>query len=100
MPWGRLRAALVQEPQDGLAVDVVRVAPDGVIGRHPTRLWQLSLIVTGSGWVTGASGDRRTLRPGGAALWSPDEDHAAGSDDGLTAVVVQCRAHPLPEEEP
>jgi quercetin dioxygenase-like cupin family protein len=84
-----LRAALVQEPQDGFAADVVRAAPGGVIGRHPTPLWQLFLVVSGSGWVTGASGDRRTLRPGEAALWSPGEDHASGSDDGLTAVVVQ-----------
>ena len=87
----------MQEAQDGFAVDVVRAAP-GVIGRHPTPLWQLFLVVSGSGWVTGASGDRRTLRPGEAALWSPGEDHASGSDDGLTAVVVQCRARPLPEE--
>ena len=47
-----LRAALVREPQDGFAVGVVRVAPGGVIGRHPTRLWQLFLVVSGSGWVT------------------------------------------------
>jgi quercetin dioxygenase-like cupin family protein len=93
-----LRAALVREPQDGFAVDVVRVAPGGVIGRHPTRLWQLFLVVSGSGWVSGASGDRRTLRAGEAAVWSPGEEHASGSDDGLTAVVVQCRARPLPEE--
>ena len=95
-----LRAALVQEAQDGFAVDAVRVAPGGVIGRHPTPLRQLFLVVSGSGWVTGASGDRRTLRPGEAALWSPGEGHASGSDDELTAVVVQCRARPLPEEEP
>ncbi len=82
-----LRAALVQEAQDGFAVDVVRAAP-GVIGRHPTPLWQLFLVVSGNDWVTGASRDRRTLRPGEAALWSPGEDHASGSDDGLTAVVV------------
>jgi quercetin dioxygenase-like cupin family protein len=94
-----LRAALVQEPQDGFAVDVVRLAAGGSIGRHPTQLWQVLLVVSGSGWVSGASGDRRTLRAGEAALWSPGEDHASGSDEGLTAVVVQCRARPLPAEE-
>ncbi len=94
-----LRAALVREPQEGFAVDVVRMAPGGVIGRHPTRLWLLFLVVHGSGWVSGASGDRRVLRAGEAAVWSPGEEHASGSDDGLLAVVVQCRTRPLPEEE-
>ena len=95
-----LRAALVREPQDGFAVDVVRLAPGGVIGRHPTRLWLLFLVVEGVGWVSGASGERRPLRAGEAALWSPGEDHASGSADGLLAVVVQCRTRPLPQEAP
>jgi quercetin dioxygenase-like cupin family protein len=84
-----LRAALVQEAQDGFAVDVVRVAPGGVIGRHPTPA--VAAVPHGLRQRLGhrASGDRRTLQPGEAALWSPGEDHASGSDDGLTAVVVQ-----------
>ncbi|WP_157937092.1 cupin domain-containing protein [Geodermatophilus chilensis] len=90
-----LRAALVQDPQDGFAVDVVRLAPGGSIGRHPTRLWQLFLVVSGNGWVSGAEGERRPVTAGAAALWAPGEDHASGSDDGLTAVVVQCHARPL-----
>jgi quercetin dioxygenase-like cupin family protein len=94
-----LRAALVQEPQDGFAVDVVRLAAGGSIGRHPTQLWQVFLVVSGSGWVSGASRDRRMLQAGEAALWSPGEDHASGSDEGLTAVVVQCRARLLPAGE-
>lgn len=94
-----LRAALVQEPQDGFAVDVVRLAAGGSIGRHPTPLWQLFLVVSGRGWVSGASGDRRPLRAGEAALWAPGEDHASGTVEGLTAVVVQCRARPLSDVE-
>jgi quercetin dioxygenase-like cupin family protein len=94
-----LRAALVREPQDGFAVDVVRVAPGGVIGCHPTRLWLVYLVVEGRGWVSGADAERRPLRAGEAALWSPGEAHASGSDEGLTAVVVQCRTRPLSIEE-
>ncbi|MGY1681304.1 cupin domain-containing protein [Geodermatophilus sp. SYSU D01176] len=89
----------MEESQDGFAVDVVRLAAGGSIGRHPTRLWQLLLVVSGRGWVSGASGDRRPLRAGEAALWEPGEDHASGTDEGLTAVVVQCRARPLADEE-
>ncbi|WP_167761169.1 cupin domain-containing protein [Geodermatophilus sp. DF01_2] len=89
----------MHEPQDGFAVDVVRLAPGGGIGRHPTRLWQLFLVVSGSGWVSGADGERCPLAAGQGALWSPGEEHASGSDEGLLAVVVQCRVRPLPAEE-
>ena len=72
----------MQEPQDGFAVDVVRLAPGGSIGRHPTRLWQLFLVVSGSGWVSGADGERRSSGVGATVLWAPGEDHALGSDEG------------------
>ena len=95
-----VRAALVEQPQDGFAVDVVRREPGGTIGRHPTRLWQLLLAVEGSGWVSGDDGAGRPLAVGQAALWAPGEEHASGTDDGLTAVVVQRRVCPLTEETP
>ncbi len=56
-----VRAALVEQPQDGSGVD----------------------------------GDRRPLAAGEAAVGVPGEEHASGTDTGLTAVVVQCRVHPL-----
>jgi hypothetical protein len=56
-----VRAALVEQPQDG----------------------------------SGADGVRRPLAAGEAAVWEPGEEHASGTDTGLTAVVVQCRVPPL-----
>ena len=94
-----VRAALVEQPQDGFAVDVVRLAPGGTLGRHRTRLWQLFLAVEGSGWVAGSDGARRRLGTGQAALWEPGEEHASGTDDGLLAVVVQCPAPLTAAEE-
>ncbi|WNV75733.1 cupin domain-containing protein [Geodermatophilus sp. DSM 44513] len=94
-----VRAAVVPGSQDGFAVDVVRLAPGGVIGRHPTRWWLLFLVVEGAGWVSGPPGERRPLRAGEAALWAPGEEHASGSADGLVAVVVQCRTRPVPTSE-
>jgi quercetin dioxygenase-like cupin family protein len=88
-------AARVVEPQDGFAVDVVRLAPGGSIGRHPTRLWQLFLVVEGSGWVSGAEDRPVPVEAGTAALWSPGEEHGSGTAEGMLAVVVQCRARPL-----
>ncbi len=94
-----LRAARVGQPQDGFAVDVVRLAPGGTVGRHPTRLWQLFLVVEGTGWVSGADDVRRPVAAGGAALWEPGEEHASGTDHGLLAVVVQCRVPPVTSSE-
>ncbi|MGY1605979.1 hypothetical protein [Geodermatophilus sp. SYSU D00700] len=94
-----VRAALVGGLQDAVAVDVVRLARGGTVGRHPTRLWQPFLAVEGSGWVSGADGARRPLATGEAAVWEPGEEHASGTADGLLAVVVQCRV-PLVEEAP
>ncbi len=91
------QAARVAQRQDGSGVDVVRLAPGGTICRHPTRLWQLFLVVSDCGWVSGAGGDRRVLAVGEAALWEPGED-TSGTEDGLVAVVVQCRVPSITEE--
>ena len=61
----------------------------GLIGRHRATEQQLFVVVAGSGWATGGDGRRRDLRPGYAALWEEGEEHAAGSDAGLTAVCVE-----------
>ncbi|MFD2090053.1 SpoIIE family protein phosphatase [Blastococcus deserti] len=90
------RTAHVEEPVDGFAVDVTRYAPGAVNGRHPTGLWQLLAVVSGSGWASGADDVRIPLAAGEAVLWEPGEEHASGSDDGMVAVVVQSPV-PLPE---
>ncbi|MGY1708956.1 hypothetical protein ACI8AC_05545 [Geodermatophilus sp. SYSU D00758] len=96
-----LRAvARVLAPQDGFAVDVVRLAAGGRLGRHPTALWQLLVVVEGAGWVAGADAERRPVAAGTAALWAPGEEHETGSAGGLLAVVVQCRERPLPGPGP
>ncbi|MBA3620024.1 MAG: hypothetical protein H0W56_10620 [Acidothermales bacterium] len=90
------RAALVEEPLDGFAVSVMKLEPDGRVGRHPTHLWQLFLVLDGSGWVSGDDGQRHVVIPGHAALWAPGEQHESGTKEGMLAVVVECRARPLP----
>ena len=70
-------------------VQILHLAPGGLVGRQPARLRQLFAVVTGSGWVSGGDGQRRAIRAGQAAVWEPGEEHDAGSDDGLTAVSVE-----------
>jgi GrpB-like predicted nucleotidyltransferase (UPF0157 family) len=70
-------------------VSVMHLGAGGVVGEHETVGRQLFAVVAGSGWVSGASGERRRLRSGYAALWEAGERHAAGSDDGLTALCIE-----------
>jgi quercetin dioxygenase-like cupin family protein len=76
-------------------VHVAQVRPGGLLGRHPTRLWQLFRVVHGEGWVSGEDGQRHPLRAGQAVLWHPGEHHESGSDTGMTVVIVQADV-PLP----
>ena len=70
-------------------VEVVHLAAGGSVGSHRAHVRELFVVVTGSGWVCGGDGRRRPIRAGQAAVWEADEEHDAGSRDGLSAVWVQ-----------
>jgi quercetin dioxygenase-like cupin family protein len=88
----------------GGATDVLRFAPGSRLGRHAAGWTQLFWVVEGSGWVSGADGVRRRLRAGQAASWDQGEQHEAGSDEGMTVLVVQSPGHaglpPVAERSP
>jgi quercetin dioxygenase-like cupin family protein len=69
----------------------IRLDPGGVLGEHPATVAQLFLVVAGSGWVR-AGADRRHVASGSAAFWEPNELHESGTDDGMTAVVVEAES--------
>jgi hypothetical protein len=46
-------------------------------------------VVTGEGWVSGPDGNRIPITVGRAAFWGRGEEHEAGTDLGLTAVVLE-----------
>lgn len=68
---------------------MLHLAAGGVVGRHPAACRQLFAVVSGSGWVSGAEGERRPIHTGEAAVFEPGEEHDAGTDEGLTAVCVE-----------
>ncbi len=70
-------------------VVVVDIGPGGVLGRHPATVAQLFVVVSGSGWVSGEDGERVEIAAGEAALWEAGEEHESGSDEGMTALVVE-----------
>jgi GrpB-like predicted nucleotidyltransferase (UPF0157 family) len=91
----RFRIGPITDVDSRVRVQVAHLAPGGLVGRHPAASQQLFAVVAGSGWVTGGDGRRRELRTGQAAVWDPGEEHEAGSDGGMTAVMVEGTFHVL-----
>jgi quercetin dioxygenase-like cupin family protein len=73
-------------------VAVAILAPGGVIGRHATDVPQLFVVVEGSGWVAGDDAERVEVAAGDAVLWDAGEEHEAGTDEGVVALVVETDA--------
>ena len=73
-------------------VVVIEIRPGGVVARHPAVVAQLFVVVRGSGWVSGADGGREEIGAGEAVLWDPGEEHESGSDEGMTALVVEAQS--------
>ena len=69
----------------------IRLDAGGRVGEHPATIPQLFLVVAGSGWVRGGA-DRRDVVAGSAVFWEPNELHESGTDDGMTAVVVEAES--------
>jgi GrpB-like predicted nucleotidyltransferase (UPF0157 family)/quercetin dioxygenase-like cupin family protein len=76
-------------PGSAVAVQVVYLPVNGLIAPHVTRSQQLLAVVAGRGWVSGKDGGRRDVKAGVAAFWEAGEDHAAGSESGLTAISIE-----------
>jgi quercetin dioxygenase-like cupin family protein len=66
-----------------------RLEPGGRIGRHPASVPQLLAVVAGSGWASGADGVPQPLGSGDAVFWEAGEEHETGTDEGLTAIVLE-----------
>jgi quercetin dioxygenase-like cupin family protein len=73
-----------------LQVVVIEVGPGGVVGRHPAGPHQLFAVLSGSGWVTGADGEREAVSAGDIVVWEPGEEHESGSGEGMRALVVEA----------
>jgi quercetin dioxygenase-like cupin family protein len=74
---------------EALHVGCMRLGAGGIVGHHQAVTHQLFAVVDGEGWVQGEDGERVQIRAGQAALWAPGEDHAAGTETGMVAIVVE-----------
>ncbi|HET7036517.1 MAG TPA: cupin domain-containing protein [Thermomicrobiaceae bacterium] len=83
---------LLQARSGEVRVDLAYLGPGDQIGHHQGRLPQLFCVLAGEGWVRGDGAERLTLGAGQAVYWAPGEGHAAGSDAGMTALIIQAEA--------
>ena len=65
------------------------IEPGGHVGAHDAVGPQLFLVISGAGWVEGASGAREPIRAGQAAFWEDGERHSSGSPGGMSALVIE-----------
>jgi quercetin dioxygenase-like cupin family protein len=71
---------------------VIEIGPGGVVGQHPAVVAQLFVVVRGSGWVSGRDGEREPVSAGEAVLWEQGEEHESGSDEGMSALVLEAES--------
>jgi quercetin dioxygenase-like cupin family protein len=82
-------------------VACVHLAAGGTVGEHDALADQLFCVVDGEGWVSGADAARRSIHPMEAAYWRSGERHAAGTDSGMVAVIMEAAAvEPLAARAP
>jgi quercetin dioxygenase-like cupin family protein len=74
---------------EAMHVGCMYFKPGDQVGYHPAVTHQLFAVVAGEGWVQGDALSRLPIQAGQAVLWQPGESHAAGSDTGMTAIVVE-----------
>lgn len=70
-------------------VVLARLAPGGIIGRHPAVVDQCLVVLSGEAELSGEDGVTRVLHAGSAALWTAGESHETCSRAGLTAIIIE-----------
>ena len=86
--------APLTRPDGTVKAACFHIPPGGVVGFHEASVPQLFCVVSGSGWVTGADRQRVAVGPFDAAFWDTGELHESGSDEGMTAVVLEGDVRP------
>ena len=70
-------------------IGCMRLEPGGHVGAHQATTRQLFLVVRGAGWVRGPERERTPISADQAAFWEPGEEHEAGSESGMVALVIE-----------
>jgi quercetin dioxygenase-like cupin family protein len=73
-----------------LQAAIFRLGPTGRIARHPATVPQILAVLEGSGRVSGADAEFAPIRAGEAVFWAEGEEHEMGTDEGITALVLEA----------
>lgn len=90
----RLWQAGILDGAEQTRVHVARFEKDSLLGRHPTKIWQLFMVIEGSGWVSGEDQVRFPISTGQAVLWHPGEEHDSGSEIGMSVLILASSTDP------
>jgi quercetin dioxygenase-like cupin family protein len=85
----QLPAVAADRPDGQARAACFHFEPGDRVGRHEADIRQLFCVVAGEGWTAGPDGARVPIGTGEAALFEPGEDHEAGTDTGMTAIVLE-----------
>lgn len=85
---------------DDIHVACMRLKPGGIVGYHPAPMPQLFAVVAGQGWVRTGDDERIAIETGQAVSWERGEHHEAGTDVGMTAIVIEGDALSVASEPP
>ncbi len=64
--------------------------PNELIGYHQATAPQLFLVVQGEGWVRGQAPERTRIQAGQGAYWEEGNGHEAGTETGMTAIIIEA----------
>lgn len=79
----------ILEHQGNVHIAYIHLERDGAVGFHEAAVSQLFIVVDGQGWVFGENKKKVSLEFGTAAFWGKGEGHGAGTDVGMTGIVVE-----------
>lgn len=73
------------------AASVIRLAPHGVLGRHPAPIPQLMVVIQGEGAICGEDPGSIAVRPGAAIRWNAGEQHETrAGESGLVLMILEA----------
>ncbi|MBI2263842.1 MAG: hypothetical protein HYU64_01505 [Armatimonadetes bacterium] len=73
-----------------LQAAILRIAPNGRIGRHPATTPQILAVLDGGGEVSGSSDVLESVAKGDAVYFAEGEQHEIRTTEGLTALVLEA----------
>jgi mannose-6-phosphate isomerase-like protein (cupin superfamily) len=89
--FGSLKAiiARVVQMDDEAKINAIYLQPNKSMSHQQAMTQQLFLIVKGNGWVRSESDKILAITEGQAMLWEKDEWHESGTENGMTAVIIE-----------